>query len=201
MSPAAGVLFTTVLAVAVATPGPSTVALVARVLACGLRGVGRLCVGLLLGDLFWLLCALLGVAALAQHFGGLFAAIRYAGVAYLSWLAWKLWRAAPVASPIEGERESPRPLLTGLALALGNPKTMLFYIALLPGIVSLDTLSLRDALILAALVIAVVLGVLAAYALLAERLRHHLHSPAALRRVNRSSALLMVGAAGAIATR
>jgi threonine/homoserine/homoserine lactone efflux protein len=201
MSPAAGLLFTTMLAAAVAAPGPSSAALVARVLACGLRGVGRLCIGLLLGDLFWLLCALWGVAALAQHFGALFAAIRYAGVAYLLVLAWKLWRATPVAATSAGVRESPRLLLTGLALALGNPKTMLFYLALLPGIVSLDALSLYDALILAALVTVVVVSVLAAYALLAERLRRHLHSPVALRRINRGSALLMAAAAAGIAAR
>ena len=201
MSPAAGVLFAAVLAVAVATPGPSTAALVARVLACGLHGAWRVCLGLVLGELFWLLCALWGVAALAQHFGALFAAIRYAGIAYLLLLAWKLWCAAPVVAARAGHRPSPRLLLTGLALALGNPKTMLFYLALLPGIVSLDALSPRDALVLAALMTAVVVGVFAAYALLAERLRRHLHSPAAVHRVNRGSALLMVGAAGAIATR
>lgn len=201
MSPAAGVLFATVLAAAVATPGPSTTALVARVLARGRRGIGSLCLGLVLGDLCWLLCALSGAVVLAQQFGAVFAAVRYAGIAYLLWLAWKLWRTAPVAPTTADERESSRLLLTGLALALGNPKTMLFYLALLPGIVVLDDLPLRDALILAALVTAVVGGVLAAYALLADRLRRRLHSPVALRRVNRGSALLMAGAAGAIATR
>jgi len=201
MSLAAGLLFAMALTVAAATPGPSTAALVAHLLGRGTRGAWRLCVGLLLGDLFWLLCALLGAAALAQHFGTLFATIRYAGAAYLLWLAWKLWRTVPVATPIAGDRESPRLLLTGLALALGNPKTMLFYIALLPGIVSLDTLSPRDASILAALATIVVAGILAAYSLLAQRLRHYLHSPAALGRVNRASALLMLGAAGTIATR
>lgn len=201
MSPAAGLLFATVLGAAAATPGPSTLALVARVLARGQRGAVRLCLGLLLGDLFWLLCALLGVAALAQHFGALFVAIRYAGVVYLLWLAWKLWRVSPNSSAADVDRESPRLWLTGLALALGNPKTMLFYVALLPGIVGLNDLSPRDVLILAALVIVVVGAVLAAYVLLAERLRRHLHSPVALSRVNRGSALLMIGAAGAIATR
>ena len=201
MTPMDGLLFATALAAAVATPGPSTTALVARVFARGMRGVRRLCLGLVLGELFWLACAVLGAAVLAQHFGALFAVIRYAGVVYLLWLAWKLWRVAPATAVIDGDRESPGLLLTGLSLALGNPKTMLFYFALLPGIVSLDALSLRDALTLAAVVITIVVGVLAAYALLAERLRRHLHSPAALRRVSRGSALLMAGAAGAIATR
>lgn len=67
------------------------------------------------------------------------------------------------------------------------------------GGVSFDALPLRDAL--AALVSAVVGAVLATHALLADRLRRHLHPPVALDRVNRSSALRMVGAAGTIATR
>lgn len=132
MSPGSGLLFATALAAAAATPGPSTAAVVARVLSYGSGG-----------------------------------ALRFAG----------------------------------LAIALGNPKTMLFYVALLPGIVGLDELPLRDALILGALASSVVGGVLAAYVLLAERFRRHLRSPVALRRISRGGALLMAVSAGAIVSR
>ena len=200
MNAGSGLLFAMALAAAVAMPGPSTAAAVARVLTRGLGGAVRLCVGLVLGELFWLSCAILGVAALADRHQGLFVAIRYAGVAYLLWLAWKLWHAPAVATAA-GDRDDARLPFAGLAIALGNPKTMLFYVALLPGIVSLDDLYLRDALLLGALAVCVVAGVLAAYVLTAERLRRHLHSPVALRRVGRGSALLMTVAAGAIVSR
>lgn len=200
MNAGSGLLFATALAAAAAMPGPSTAAAVARALAGGLGGAARLCVGLVLGELFWLSCAILGVAALADRHQGLFAVIRYAGVAYLLWLAWKLWHAPAVATPA-GDRDDARLPLAGLAIALGNPKTMLFYVALLPGIVRLDDLLLRDVLELGALATAVVAGVLAAYVLSAERLRRHLHSPVALRRIGRGSALLMTAAAGAIVSR
>lgn len=200
MSPGSGLLFATALAAAVAMPGPSTAAAVARVLARGLGGAVPLCIGLVLGELFWLSCAILGVATLADRHHGLFVAIRYAGVAYLLWLAWKLWHAPPVA-PVADDRDDARLSFAGLAIALGNPKTMLFYVALLPGVLRLDDLPLRDALVLGALAAAVVVGVLAAYVLAAERLRRHLHSPVALRRIGRGSALLMTVAAGAIASR
>ena len=200
MNAASGLLFAMALAAAAAMPGPSTAAAVARVLACGLGGAVRLCIGLVLGELFWLSCAILGAAALAARHQGLFVAIRYAGVAYLLWLAWKLWHAPPVAT-VAGDRDDARLPFAGLAIALGNPKTMLFYVALLPGIVRLDGLPMRDALILGALAVCVVAGVLAAYVLAAERLRRHFHSPVALRRIGRGSALLMAAAAGAIVSR
>lgn len=201
MSPGAGLLFALALAAAAATPGPSTATAAARVLTRGLGGAMRLCVGLVLGELFWLLCAILGAGGLADRHPGLFAAIRYAGVAYLLFLAWKLWRARPVAAVAGDRNNEERLLFAGLVVALGNPKTMLFYVALLPGIVSLEQLSLRDALILAALATAVVGGILAAYVLSAERFRRHHPSPVASHRIRRGSALLMAVAAAATASR
>lgn len=198
MNAGAGLLFATALAAAAATPGPTTTAVVARVLERGRSGALAFCLGLLLAELFWLSCAIVGVGALVARFDGVFEAIRYAGLAWLSWLAWKLWHAPPIASEA-GAGLGPHALLAGAGLALGNPKTMLFYVALLPNIVSLDGLTLRDMLLLAALATAVVGAILAAYVLLAERLRRRFHSPAAMRRVRRGSALLMAVAAAAIA--
>jgi threonine/homoserine/homoserine lactone efflux protein len=195
VSPASGLLFAVVLAAAVATPGPSTLAVAAQVFARGLRGAGRLCIGLVLGELFWLLGALFGVAALARLHADAFEAIRHAGVAYLLWLAWKFWRVPPVAAA-RGDRDGTRLLFAGAAVALGNPKTMLFYIALLPAFVDLEALPLHDALILAVIACAIVAAVLAAYALSSERLRRRHSSPVALRRLSRGSALLMAVVAG-----
>jgi threonine/homoserine/homoserine lactone efflux protein len=200
MNAAAGLLFATALAAAVATPGPSTAAVVARVLARGPRGATLLCAGLLAGDVFWLLAAVSGAAVLATRFDEAFAVIRYAGAAYLFYCAVKLWLATPAAAT-RNPRDESGLLLSGLAIALGNPKTVLFYLALLPGIVRVDALSLRDVCLLVALTTAIVAGVLSGYALLAARLRHHLHSPAALQRINRISAVLMAAAATAIVLR
>lgn len=201
LSLTSALVFGVTLAAAAAVPGPSTAATVSRVFSHGLRGARRLCVGLVLGELCWLLCALLGAGALAESHPSLFAAIRYAGVAYLLHLAWRLWRApTDVAAPY-ADRGHAGLLLAGLAIALANPKTMLFYLALLPGIVGLDGLRLHDALVLGALASTVVGSVLAAYALSAAHLRHQLRSPVALRRIGRGSALLMAAAAGTIAIR
>ena len=97
--------------------------------------------GVAIGDVVWLTFAVVGLAALAQAFHGVFLAIKYAGAAYLLYLAWKLW-TAPVA-PREvarrhGAASTPsRLFLGGLALTMGNPKVMVFYLALLPTLLDL----------------------------------------------------------------
>jgi threonine/homoserine/homoserine lactone efflux protein len=74
-------------ATAVFSPGPGVAALVARVLARGLRGAPAFIAGFLIGDLVWFTVAATGLALLAQTFAIVFLAVKYAGVAYLLYLA------------------------------------------------------------------------------------------------------------------
>lgn len=90
-------LFAGALLVAAASPGPGIAALVARVLGRGLPGATAFTAGLIIGDLVWRAVAVLGLAALAQTFHGVFLVIKYGGAAYLAWLAWKMWTAPAVA--------------------------------------------------------------------------------------------------------
>lgn len=91
-------IFAGALLVAAASPGPGIAAIVARVLGRGTRGAVAFTTGVALGDVVWLAFAVLGLAVLAFH--GVFLIIKYAGAAYLLWLAWKLWTApVPASSP------------------------------------------------------------------------------------------------------
>jgi threonine/homoserine/homoserine lactone efflux protein len=90
----AGLLvFATALFIAAASPGPGIAAIVARVLGRGPRGAVAFSIGIALGDVVWLTFAIVGLAALAQAFHGVFLAVKYAGVAYLLYIAYKLWTA------------------------------------------------------------------------------------------------------------
>src|SRR6185436_11123947 len=90
----AGLLaFCAVYALAVATPGPGIAAIIARSLAHGFRGAPAFVAGFLIGDLVWFGIAATGLAALARTAATVFIAIKWAGVAYLLYLAWKLWTA------------------------------------------------------------------------------------------------------------
>src|SRR5277367_68456 len=87
----AGVYF-----LAVATPGPGIAALVARVLGHGLKGVAPFIAGFAVGDLVWLSVAATGLAVVAHEFATLFVALKFAGAAYLAYVAWGLARTPTV---------------------------------------------------------------------------------------------------------
>ena len=140
-------VFSAVYLLAVASPGPGVAAVIARSLAKGTRGAPAFIAGFLVGDLIWFTFAATGLAALAQTAQTLFVVVKYAGAAYLLYLAYKLWTAPVRRSPTRLTRvdrgQKPLQLFLGsLTLTLANPKTMIFFLALLPTVVQLEQLTL-----------------------------------------------------------
>ncbi len=198
------VVFATALLIASASPGPGIAAIVARVLGHGLRGAGAFVTGVAIGDVVWLTVVILGLAALAQTFHGLFLVIKYAGCAYLLYLAWKLWTAParPTEVAANTRREHPVALfLAGLAVTLGNPKVVVFYLALLPTLLDLGRVTLLGYAELVGVTLGVLGAVFGVYMALAARARRLFTSPRALRLVNRGTGAVMAGAAVTMATR
>lgn len=203
MTLASLLIFASVFGVAAAAPGPTLAALVARVLGAGTRGILPFCIGLVASDLLWLGAAVFGLAMVAALFQSVFAALKYLGAAYLLYLAWKLWTtpaAAPgEARPVRGE--GLRLFLGAIAVGSGNPKTALFYLALLPTVISLGQVSPQDFAALAAVVVAVYAAILACYVLAAERARRAIRNTRVVRYVRRATGVVMAGAAAAVAMR
>jgi threonine/homoserine/homoserine lactone efflux protein len=192
------------LAIAAAIPGPGVTALVARALGSGFRSALFMSLGLVLGDLTYLTAVVLGLAVIAQTFGTVFLVIKWLGVAYLAWLGWQFWTSGITAEKVEARRGKgglTASFLAGYALTLGNPKTMVFYLALTPTLVDLRTITLADYAVLAGLTVMVLLVVLLPYLALAAKARWFLATPRALKALNRTAAAFMMGAAAAIAAR
>lgn len=196
-------IFAGALFVASATPGPSVAVLVARVLARGTAGAFAFMLGFAVGDAIWLTAAVLGLAFIAKSFAIAFLAIKYLGCAYLIYLAWRMWTAptSHVLSEAPAAEPPHRLFATAVMVTLGNPKIMMFYIALLPSIIDLNAVTPAYYLALVAVLFAVLMAVDGGYVLLAGRMRRLLGSPRAIRAVNRGSGAVMAGAAVAIATR
>jgi threonine/homoserine/homoserine lactone efflux protein len=196
-------IFAGALLVAAGSPGPGVAALVSRVIARGWRDVIPFAAAMWLGEALWLALAVYGLAALAQALHGAFLVVKYLGVAYLLYLAWSMW-CAPVAthpeSPAPRPGSSVRMFLAGLAVTLGNPKIMVFYLALLPTILDLAGITLVAWLELTGTMLLVLAAIDLAYIGLAARARQLLKSPRALRIANRTSATILGGAAAALAT-
>jgi len=192
------------LAIAAAIPGPGVTALVARALGSGFRSALAMSFGLVVGDLTYLTAVVLGLALVAQTFGTVFLVIKWLGVAYLAWLAWSFWKSGITPETVEARKGKGglfASFLAGLTVTLGNPKTMIFYLALTPTLVDLRTITLADFVILAALTVVVLLVVLVPYRALAAKARWFLKTPRALKALNRTAAAFMAGAALAIASR
>lgn len=198
------VIYCSALLLAAASPGPGIAAIVARVLGRGTAGAIAFTAGVAVGDVVWLTLAVAGLALIAQTFHLLFLAVKWAGIAYLLYLAWKMWTAPVVARDVVADDRAERPLtlfLGGLAVTMGNPKVMVFYLALLPTLVDLTALTLVAYAELVAATLAVLALVFGSYVLLAARARRLFTSPRSMRAVHRTSACAMAGAAAWVATR
>jgi threonine/homoserine/homoserine lactone efflux protein len=196
-------VFAGALMMAAGSPGPSIAALVARVLSRGARDVLPFLAAMWIGEGIWLTCAVLGLAAIAESFHTVFVAIKWFGVAYLLYLAWKMW-FAPTDSgeaALPEARSGLKLFFAGLTVTLGNPKIMMFYVALLPAIIDLGAVSLVGWAELVVTMFVVLVAIDLAWVFLASRARLFLKSPRAMRIANRVSAGTMAGAAAAIAAR
>jgi threonine/homoserine/homoserine lactone efflux protein len=204
MDLAALVLFASTLLVAAASPGPGIAALVARVIGRGLDGAPAFAAGLMLGDLVWLAVATLGLAVVARTFHEIFLVIKYAGAAYLIYLAYRMWTAPVVARDVAADRRREshvRLFVAGLALTLGNPKVVAFYLALLPNLIDLTRVGVVGYVELASICVVVLTIVFGAYVIAAARARALFRSTRALRLLNRAGGTMMAGAAVAVASK
>src|SRR5262245_45305502 len=94
-------VFGLVYCLAVASPGPGVAAIVARSLARGTKGAPAFLAGFLIRDLVWFTVTATGLAALAQSAYAVFVVVKYAGVAYLLYLAYRMWTST--AKPIDSD--------------------------------------------------------------------------------------------------
>lgn len=185
------------------TPGPGVFATVARALASGLAHASVVVLGIVLGDLLFLLLAIYGLAAVAGLLGSFFSIVKLAGAAYLIWLGLKLWRSKPTAREVHPLRETSwsADFLSGLLITLGNPKVILFYLGFLPTFVDLATLGTADVIAIAG-VVALVLGTtMLGYAYAAARARQLLRNTRARRSLDRASGSVMIAVGAVLASR
>ncbi|WP_416796472.1 LysE family translocator [Ciceribacter azotifigens] len=194
----AGALF-----IAAAIPGPGMTAIVARALGSGFRPTFFMGLGLILGDLCYLTAVVLGLSYLAQTFVTPFLVIKYAGAAYLGYIAYKLWTAGLLPQEVQARKGGGlgTSFLSGLFVTLGNPKTMLFYVALVPTLIPLEAIGPGDYAALAGITFVVLMAVLIPYIVLAARARTLLKQPSALKVLNRVAGSVLASTAAYIAAR
>jgi threonine/homoserine/homoserine lactone efflux protein len=151
------------------TPGPNMIYLISRSITQGApAGIVSLG-GVALGFVFYMLCAAFGITALLLAVPFAYDALRFAGCAYLLWMAWQAIKPNG-RSPFEVKQlavDSPRKLFVmGFVTNLLNPKIAMLYLALLPQFIDPAAGSvLVQSLVLGAIQIAISVSCNAAIAL------------------------------------
>lgn len=169
------------------TPGPVWVALTARALSGGFASAWPLAVGVVIGDILWPLLAILGVAWIVSVFDGFMAVMRFVAAGMFLFMGVMLIRHA--GATIGTDSRLMRPgrwagFMAGVAVIVGNPKAVLFYMGVLPGFFDLTRITTWDVVAILAISTTVPLLGNLAMALSVDRARRLLTSHAALRRVN-----------------
>jgi len=195
VSPAELLLYAGAIAILFFTPGPVWVALTARAMSGGFHAAWPLALGVVVGDVLWPFLAILGVSWLVGAFAGFMTVLRWVATFFFLGMGVLILRNAD--KTIANDSRLTRPgvwagFIAGVAVILGNPKAVLFYMGVLPGFFDLTALTWPDigAIVLISLIIPL-FGNLT-LALLVHRARALLASPVAVRRTNIAAGILLI---------
>ncbi len=180
------------------TPGPVWVALLARALSGGFAAAWPLAVGVTLGDLIWPFLAILGVGWILSVYGNFLHLMQY--VAALTFLIMGVLVIRSAGEALGANSRLTRPgrlagFMAGVAVIVGNPKAILFYMGMLPGFFDVTRLTGWDIAAICAVSMAIPLAGNLVLALSVDRARALLKSPTAVRRMNITAGGLLIGVA------
>lgn len=157
-----------------ALPSSSVALVVTRAATRGVSNGVAVGMGIVLGDLVFVLLALLGLSAAAEVLGGFFAIVKVAGAIWLIGYGWSLLRKRDaVASPpptLNAGSGWLTSFMAGFFLTLGDIKAILFYASFFPLFVDPASLTISGIAVVMLLTFICVGGVKTVYALLAVRI-------------------------------
>lgn len=183
-----------------ASPGPGLFAVVARALGSGFSHAFSMSLGMVLGDLVFLLMAIFGLNAIAHIMGDIFVVVKYIGGFYLIYLGIKIFRTKPSLESIKSSSSTSfvKDFISGFLICISNPKVILFYLGFLPTFVNLSTLTSGDIFLVSSLVVVILTIVLGSYSYFAARARKVIKKPRTQTIMNRFAGSVMVGAGTAL---
>lgn len=129
--------------------------------------------GIVLGDIIFIIIAIGGLSFVAQTIGNVFIVIKYLGGAYLIWLGIGLCQSK--SQELQALKITQTSLLSsflaGLLITLGDIKATLFYLGFFPAFVDISKISYFETSIIIAIATVAVGGVKLGYAFIASRAR------------------------------
>ena len=186
--------------IVVVTPGTGVLYTMAAGLSRGARASAVAAVGCTLGIVPHMAAAITGLAALLHTSAVAFQLLKYAGVAYLLYMAWSTVRERGALSVEEevAPRSARQVIVSGILVNILNPKLTIFFFAFLPQFIAPgDPQVLLSMLELSAVFMLLTLVVFVGYGLFAAAIRTHVISrPSVLTWMRRAfgGAFVAVGA-------
>jgi threonine/homoserine/homoserine lactone efflux protein len=158
----------------VASPGTGAIYTIAAGLTRGAKASVLAAFACTLGIVPHLAAAMMGLAALLHASALAYEIVKYAGVAYLLWMAWQTLReqGALKVETTADSRSAWRVLIDGIAINVLNPKLSIFFVAFLPQFIPASEASpLARMLELSGVFMAMTFVVFALYGLFAAAMR------------------------------
>ncbi len=192
-------MFVVMVVFTVSSPGPGVLMTLDNAIATGWRAAMHGVLGLAIGAAFMAGLSSAGIGLLIRSSPASFLLLKYCGVSYLFYLAYKAWRRVPApigqgaaADDAQGAGSYRKRLLRGALLQTSNPKSLLFFLSVLPQVAGAagaaqQQVPLALAIATYCMVLVVIHGI---YAGLAAKARAWLGRPGAARILSRLSALV-----------
>lgn len=196
-------LFIAMIALA-AMPSSSVALVVVRSATLGVRHGVATALGIVVGDLLFVVLAITGLVAAVEVMGSAFTVLRYVAAAYLIWVGVGLIRHRDQPPKPRGAHETGSiwtSFAAGMILTLGDVKAVFFYAALFPVFVDVSAMTAFDASLIAAITVVAVGGVKVAYAVAARAVVSASRDLSFNRPVRVTTGALMIGAGGYLLTK
>ncbi|KRB83633.1 LysE family translocator [Duganella sp. Root198D2] len=188
-------MFVAMVVFTVSSPGPGVLMTLDNAIASGWRAAMHGVLGLAIGAAIMAGLSAAGIGLLVRSWPTLFLLLKYGGVGYLFYLAYRTWQREP--APIGAAGASPakgygRRMLRGALLQASNPKSLLFFLSVLPQVAGATGTARQQVPVALAIatycmVLLVIHGI---YAGLASKARAWLSRRSAARTMSRLSALV-----------
>ena len=141
------------------SPGPSNLYVIARSIAQGAKGGVVAALGLGVGSMVHVVAAVIGLSAIFNHSPAIYTVVKLVGAGYLLYLGISFWRNKTAEGIENLKKPKIKTLLSvfreSIIVEVTNPKTALFFIALLPQFVVLESGPVSQQLLIFGLIVTV----------------------------------------------
>lgn len=184
-------------------PGPSMLFVMGQAIWRGAGSGAAALAGLQFGYIVWWLLAALGLGALAAAFPLAFRLLGIGGALYLAWMGVQALRTAGEAAeddarPRRGVAASP--FWSGIFVAIGNPKALIYIVALLPPFIDAQSPIVPQLVLFAIVAMAIDLALGTIYILAGSRMARAMTRPRTRQWLKRGVGAIYLVVAAAILT-